>query len=373
MSLTNFKNNIPTRRDETWKYTNLNFFFKDEESLETFNKSSISFTESENFYELDLLNSPIDAFKNEYIEISISDFSKKELKHGNLKSDKAYVDLELNIKSQLNITVAKDLKKPLKINRIFEGQNSYTYAALNIESKANKLELIEHFKSNDDNKVFISNSTNINVDANKIINHTVFQDLNTKSLLINNTTSFLEKDSNYENINIHRGSRLTRHNAHSEINATNATSSVHGLYVINGDTHIDTNSFIYHNAPHTYSHQLYKTVLDDSSRGVFTGLIRVEKDAQFIESKQLNKNLLLTKKAQANSRPQLEIYADDVKCAHGSTTGQINEDELFYFESRGINKSKARSILAKAFINEVIFKIQNTSIKNFITKEIMDA
>lgn len=372
MSLDNFIQNIPTRRDETWKYTNLNFFFKDQDTLTEFTDSEISFNSSDKFYELNLTNSPIDALKNEFIEVSISDFAKQTFKHGNIEKDKAYTDLTQNIKGQINIIVLKDLDKPLKINRSYKGSNAFVYSAINIESKANKLEILEEFKSLDDNKVFISNSTNINIEKNKIINHTVFQNLNEKSLLINNSTSFLEQDSTYENINIHKGSRVTRHNAHSEINFTNATSSIHGLYVINNETHIDTNSFIYHNAPHTFSHQLYKTVLDDSSRGVFTGLIRVEKDAQFIESKQLNKNLLLTKKAQANSRPQLEIYADDVKCAHGSTTGQINEDELFYFESRGINKDKARSILAKAFINEVVFKIQNNDIKKYITQEIIN-
>lgn len=191
-------------------------------------------------------------------------------------------------------------------------------------------------------------------------------------MLLNNTVSKIKADSHYSNVNIHTGSRLTRHNVHSEINEEGATSDIHGLYILNDDTHVDTNSFIHHNAPHTFSNQLYKTVLDDSSRGVFTGLIRVEKDSQKVDSKQLNKNLLLTKKAHANSRPQLEIYADDVKCAHGSTTGQIRDDELFYFQSRGINAVKARKILAKAFINEVIFKIENLNIRKQILEDIQN-
>lgn len=369
MSTTNFVANLPTRRDETWKYTNLSFFFKDTSLTEASN-SSVSFNETEEFMELVFLNNPIDAFKNEFLEVSISDFSRSTFSHGNIEHDKAYTDLVLNTKSQVNVQVNKDLTKPLKITYNFEGENSFIYTAINIESKIDKLELLEEFNSLDENKVFISRLTNLNLNKNQTINHTAFQNLNKESVLINNTTSFLSQDSTYENINIHKGSRLTRHNAHSEINETNATSSIHGLYVLENETHIDTNSFIYHNAPHTFSHQLYKTVLDNSSRGVFTGLIRVEKDAQFIESKQLNKNLLLTTKAHANSRPQLEIYADDVKCAHGSTTGQINEDELFYFQSRGINKEKAKNILAKAFINEVIFKIQNKIIKNYILKEL---
>ena len=102
----------------------------------------------------------------------------------------------------------------------------------------------------------------------------------------------------------------------------------------------------------------------ENSRGIFTGKVRVEKYAQLINAEQLNKNLILSDKAQANSRPQLEIYADDVKCSHGSTTGQLSESELFYFESRGIRKDKARQMLARAFAYDVILKIKNLKVQD---------
>lgn len=112
--------------------------------------------------------------------------------------------------------------------------------------------------------------------------------------------------------------------------------------------------------------------MSDKSRGVFTGLIRVNKDAQLITSQQLNRNLILSKGAHANSRPQLEIFADDVKCAHGSTTGQLSEQELFYFESRGIRPEKAKMMLARAFTYDVLLKINNKTIRDFIQTEVTE-
>ena len=106
--------------------------------------------------------------------------------------------------------------------------------------------------------------------------------------------------------------------------------------------------------------------MNDNARGVFTGKVRIDQDAQLVNAEQLNKNLLLSKKAHANSRPQLEIYADDVKCSHGSTTGQLSDDELFYFLARGIKKEKARQMLAKAFAHDVILKIPNQEIQKSI-------
>jgi Fe-S cluster assembly protein SufD len=146
----------------------------------------------------------------------------------------------------------------------------------------------------------------------------------------------------------------------------------HGVYTLQGTQHSDVNSFINHKAPHTESAQLYKGIMSDKSRGVFTGLIKVDRDAQFINSAQLNKNLLLSKGAHVNSRPQLEIFADDVKCSHGSTTGQLNEDELFYFESRGIRPEKARMMLSHAYTYDVLLKINNKNIRNYIQADIVE-
>ena len=369
-ALSTFKDNLPTRKDETWKYTNIKFFFEDE--FKPQNVGHTSLVETNDAFELRINNNLLKDLSNNYITVKTSDLINESITSGNIQNDKAYSFITQSVKEELNVTINKDLNKPLYIIHEASSENNLIETVLNISSKAQKLEIVEIFKSTDDSKCIVSNLTKVNLEKNQIINHIVKQELNNQSMLLNNTISKIKADSHYSNVNIHTGSRLTRHNIHSEINESGATSDIHGLYVLNDETHVDTNSFIHHNAAHTYSNQLYKTVLDDSSRGVFTGLIRVEKDSQKVDSKQLNKNLLLTKKAHANSRPQLEIYADDVKCAHGSTTGQIRDEELFYFQSRGVNALKARKILAKAFINEVVFKIENLDIRKKMLEDIQN-
>jgi Fe-S cluster assembly protein SufD len=138
---------------------------------------------------------------------------------------------------------------------------------------------------------------------------------------------------------------------------------VNGLYALNKLEHSDIFSVIHHNAPHTNSDQLFKGILADESHGAFTGKIIIAKDAQLVNSNQLNKNLMLSRKAHISTRPQLLVAADDVKCAHGATIGQLSPDEEFYLESRGINKDKAKKMLCHGFAMDVLFLIENLKIQ----------
>ena len=156
------------------------------------------------------------------------------------------------------------------------------------------------------------------------------------------------------------------------MNGEEIKSNLNGLYIANEKQHIDTNTIIKHNKPNSYSKEIYKGILDDEARAVFSGKIIVEKDAQKSNAHQLNRNILLSSNATINSKPQLEIYADDVKCAHGSTTGQLSDEELFYFEARGIKKSKARQMLAKAFAFDVVLKIDNLHMRKIIEQKLIE-
>jgi len=139
---------------------------------------------------------------------------------------------------------------------------------------------------------------------------------------------------------------------------------VDGLYLIGSDQHTDTHSVIDHQQPHCTSHQLYKGILDGNARAVFNGKIFVREGAQKTDAMQTNKNLLLSQQARVDTKPQLEIYADDVKCAHGAAVGQIDQEELFYLEARGINPELGRSLLTYGFAEEVIGKIKIDSIRS---------
>jgi Fe-S cluster assembly protein SufD len=154
------------------------------------------------------------------------------------------------------------------------------------------------------------------------------------------------------------GGALVRNDVHVALNGEGSECSLNGLYLVDGKQHVDNHTEIEHYQPRARSQELYKGILSGSARGVFNGKILVHKDAQKSDARQTNKNLLLSENAVINTKPQLEIYADDVKCSHGSTVGQLDRDALFYLRSRGIPLGEAQSLLSYAFASEVISKIK---------------
>lgn len=165
--------------------------------------------------------------------------------------------------------------------------------------------------------------------------------------------------------------KLNRKNLTLNLNDTGACGESYSLFLTNGDEHSDINTAINHKSADTTSDQMAKGILDGESKGIFTGLIHIFPKSQRVASAQLNKNLLLSKKAQLHSQPQLEIFADDVKCSHGSTTGQLSDDEVFYFEARGIPADKARTLLAYGFGMEIVQKINNRMAREFVGNTVM--
>ena len=154
------------------------------------------------------------------------------------------------------------------------------------------------------------------------------------------------------------GGRLDREEVRAVLNGEGAEALLHGLYVIGGHQHVDNHTLIDHAKPHCASREVYKGVLDGHAGGVFNGKIAVRKDAQKTDSKQSNKNLLLSENATINTKPQLEIYADDVKCTHGATIGQIDPEAVFYLRSRGIGLAEARNLLIQAFADDILDRIK---------------
>ncbi|HLM23796.1 MAG TPA: Fe-S cluster assembly protein SufD, partial [Pyrinomonadaceae bacterium] len=177
------------------------------------------------------------------------------------------------------------------------------------------------------------------------------------------TSAELGRASRYDTTSINLGSQLSRHDISVVMDHEGAETSVDGLYMVDSFQHTDTHSVIDHKQPHCKSHQLYKGILDGNGRAVFNGKIYVREGAQKTDAMQTNKNLLLSEKARVDTKPQLEIYADDVKCAHGAAVGQIDPEELFYLETRGIGPELGRNLLTYGFAEEVIAKIKIESIR----------
>jgi Fe-S cluster assembly protein SufD len=176
----------------------------------------------------------------------------------------------------------------------------------------------------------------------------------------------------YDLTTITQGARLSRHEINVRLLGEGAECRVDGLYIAGAGQHADTHSTIDHVAPRCNSHQLYKGILDGDGRAVFNGRVFVRRDAQQTDARQTNRNLLLSPEARVDTKPQLEIFADDVKCSHGATVGQLEEEELFYLLSRGLHPELARNLLTYGFAEELIEKIKVGSIRRRLDEAILN-
>ncbi len=186
------------------------------------------------------------------------------------------------------------------------------------------------------------------------------------------TKAIVDTNASFKSFVSSSSSNLIRNNIEVSLLDTGASTKVNGLFNIKDDQHCDNFSTIKHLSKHTTSEQLYKGIMDDNSHGCFTGKILIEKHAQKCSANQLNKNILLSKKAHIDTSPQLEVYADDVKCNHGASIGQISEDQLFYLQARGIDEERANEILSEAFSQDAFDKVDSTAAKNILTNTVMD-
>src|SRR3989442_1124089 len=204
------------------------------------------------------------------------------------------------------------------------------------------------------------------------VQHYRVQDESAQAFHVTTTHADLGRNSSFDTTNITLGAGLSRHNLSVVMDHEGAECWVDGLYIVGEGQHTDTHSVIEHKKPHCTSRQLYKGILDGKSRAVFNGKVFVRHGAMGTDANQTNKNLLLSNEAHVDTKPQLEIFADDVKCAHGAAIGQLDEDALFYLESRGIHSGLARNLLTYGFAEEVIAKIKVESIKQQLDEAVLN-
>jgi Fe-S cluster assembly protein SufD len=214
--------------------------------------------------------------------------------------------------------------------------------------------IVESYASLDRGLYFTNAVTEMVVGAECTVDHYKLQRESENSFHVATMQVIQDRDSSFSSHSLSLGGSLVRNNINLVLNGKGADCALNGLYVTKGHQHVDNHTSIDHAQPNGTSRELYKGILDDTSTGVFHGRIVVRKDAQKTNARQTNKNLLLSKNAGINTTPQLEILADDVKCTHGATIGQLNEEELFYLRSRGIDKDAARTLLTYAFASELL-------------------
>ncbi|HZE63244.1 MAG TPA: Fe-S cluster assembly protein SufD [Pyrinomonadaceae bacterium] len=232
--------------------------------------------------------------------------------------------------------------------------------------------MIESYASPDDD-VYLTNAiVDVRLGSGARFEHYKVQRESPNAFHVATTSADLGPNATYDATTINFGAALSRHDIDVRMDHEGAECSVDGLYMIDGAQHTDTHSIIDHRQPRCRSQQLYKGILDGKSRAVFNGKVFVRHGAQQTDARQTNKNLLLSKEARVDTKPQLEIFADDVKCTHGAAIGQLEEDELFYLESRGIRPELARNLLTYGFAEEVIEKIKIASVRQELDAAVLN-
>lgn len=261
-------------------------------------------------------------------------------------------------------------ENPIKFDFSVHGNVAICPHIILVAEKGSKATIIENYES--DGPGFTNSAIQIFVEDNANITHYRVQKESAEALHIGTTEVSIGRGSLYNSTNINLGGRISRHDIHVRFTTEGGEAFVDGLYMLGGDQHHDTHSTIEHALPNCVSHQTYKGVLNDSSRGVFNGKVFVRENATGTDAQQSNKNLLLSNDARVDTKPQLEIFNDDVKCSHGATVGQLEEEELFYLLSRGISEKLAKNLLTYGFAEEIINKIGIDAIKKDLDEIVLN-
>jgi len=277
----------------------------------------------------------------------------------------------------ISIPRGLNLRTPIQLQFVSEpvkaGAPAAVFPRVLIMGKKNSAAtIIESYRATAED-IYLTNAiVDLVLDEGARVQHYKVQRESAGASHIAKTRADLGRNAGYDTTTINFGAALSRHDIKVTMDHEGASCSVDGLYMVDGSQHTDTHSVIDHRQPHCTSRQLYKGILDGKSRAVFNGKVFVRHGAQQTDAQQTNKNMLLSSEAQIDTKPQLEIYADDVKCTHGAAVGQLDDDELFYLESRGINPSLAKNMLTYGFAEEVIEKIKIESIKRELDEAVLN-
>ncbi len=270
----------------------------------------------------------------------------------------------------INISENMVLGKPLQLIHVIKGNiDSRIYPRVYVNIGANsQIEILQTEAGDDDHHHFVNSVVEVIVHENAQLKWTLIQKRNIKTGQISSFNITLKKNSTAIYNTFEFGGGFIRRDIHAHLQSTGGDFEINSLFVPRDKQHMDIFSIVHHESASCSSRQLVKGVMGGNSRGVFRGIAHVYNEANKTDARQTNRNLLLSSQARMNSIPQLEIYANDVKCSHGSTTGQIDEEAVFYLRSRGISRMGAMELMVKGFANEVVDKVENDKLKANIHK-----
>ena len=384
---------FPTKKSESWKYTSLKRTLKYDYKLFPSKKDIIDFKDIQDYlindiesYKIVFVNgkyySNLSETTHEGMDICILSsaltqskydliienyFDKISKKDGITSLNTAFSQEGAYIHIPKNIQV----DKPIQILHFSTGENEslmFQPRNLIVIDENSHVEIIERYQSITNNNVLVNSVSEIYVNKKSNVKHYKIQNDKKSSSLIDNTFVSQEYSSSYNLHTFSFGGDLTRNNLNIFQNDQRIESTINGITIIDDEQHVDHNTLIHHKEPNCTSHQDYKGIYGGRSVGVFNGRVLVEKEAQKTNAFQANNNVLISDKASINTKPQLEIFADDVRCSHGCTIGQLDNNALFYLRSRGIPEKEATALMMFGFANKVLVSVQNQEIKSMINK-----
>jgi len=383
---------FPTLKNEEWKYTNVAPIIGKNYSMEfpsvqlTSEEILRQFPFSENgiciVLENGRLNKNASRFDGETKGIVIGSLTELKNNSSVQKHYNLYADVQEDAFAALNTAFVNDglvilisegqkIEKPVYIFQVASSNEDavISHRRLLVIAERNSSAKISciAFSKNENTESFSNAVMEIVTEENASLEFDLLQDENEKSFQICGTHVYQEANSVFSINTISLGGAILKNKLHIKLDGLNCETHMHGLYVAGGSQLIDNHTGVYHAKPHCNSNELYKGIIGGKAHGVFNGKIFVEKDAQKTNAYQSNKNVLLSNDAVINAKPQLEIFADDVKCTHGATTGQMDDEALFYLRSRGINEADAKALLNLAFANDILNNISLLEFSDYIS------
>ncbi|EEF61820.1 Fe-S cluster assembly protein SufD [Pedosphaera parvula] len=391
---------FPTLKDEDWRFTNVGPITKlPFKPVFTYSKESLNEAAINQFAFTSLKSSKL-VFVNGHFSKELSHIlpQKDGIKVGSLaaalEADSAllekhlgrYVKPEGTAFSALNtaffhdgafihVPAGKVIEEPVHLLFVTTSKEPGTTVHprnLIIAERGSQATVIESYVSTVDGPYFTNVVSEMVIGEDAVVEHCKFQDESPEAFHIAAVNVQLGKGCNFIAHSIALGAKLSRNNIWTNLDAERVECVLNGLYLTKDEQLADNHMIVEHAKPHCNSHEYYNGILAGKSRGVFHGRILVRPDAQKTDAKQTNKNLLLSDDATIDTKPQLEIYADDVKCTHGATVGQLNEESIFYLRARGIGKETARRMLIHSFAGEIIARVRNAALREELDAIVWD-
>jgi Fe-S cluster assembly protein SufD len=388
------KQGIPNRKHEEYKYINVDQVLKAEFSFAPGKVLTAKQTEHAKFLK-DAITIVVQ--NGVFIEnlsdsnklpkgLIISSLAEAAKKHSAIfeKHYSKYMDVNADPFAALNTALVKDgvfihiaknaeIETPIHVLYISSStQNTIIHPRTLIVIEENaRVKIVESYQTVDSSAKTFSNAvTEITIGNNAVVDHYKIQDESDQGYLLNTTQTYQNKKSVFTTNTFTLSGSLVRNNLTMVLDDEYIESHLNGLYLTNGNQAVDNHTLVDHRKPNCNSNELYKGIVEDKSSATFNGKIYVRKDAQKTNAFQSNKNILLSDDGTINTKPQLEIYADDVKCSHGTSTGKLDEDKIFYLRARGLSESSAKKLLMHAFASEVVDLIKIEALRTYVEDKI---